>query len=77
MERVKKLAVGYLWHKALADKEKAQLSLDLLMEKPVGIGDHSTEDFYNNLDEALNLLVDSEDRLQTLAEKYSHIVDKT
>ena len=52
MERVKKLAVGYLWHKALA------------------------EDFYNNLDEALNLLVDSEDRLQTLAEKYSHILDK-
>ena len=77
MERVKKLAVGYLWHKALADKEKAELSLNLLMEKSVGIGDHSTEDFYSNLDEALNLLVDAEDRIETLTQKYSHMLDKT
>ena len=52
--------------KAKADKEKALGSLSLLLENGVGIGDHSTEDFYNNLDEALNILVDAVDRLEVL-----------
>ena len=30
------------------DKAKALLSLELLGNKSVGIGDHSTEDFYKN-----------------------------
>jgi hypothetical protein len=63
---VKDLGVSYLWHKAVSDKEKARLSLDLLLEKGVGIGDHSTGDFTNNLDEALDLLVDANDRLTML-----------
>ena len=54
---------------AEADKAKALLSLDLLDKKAVGIGDHSTEDFYKNAEEALVMLVDSDDRLSTL-EKY-------
>tara|TARA_Y100000401_G_C8325233_1_gene227774 strand:+ start:1706 stop:1933 length:228 start_codon:yes stop_codon:yes gene_type:complete len=58
--------VNYLFHKAISDKEKALLSLDILLNKPVGIGDHSTGDFHDNLDEALNQLVDAEDRLETL-----------
>lgn len=62
----KELGVSYLWHKAVSDKEKARLSLELLLEKSVGIGDHSTGDFYNNLDEALDLLVDASDRLSML-----------
>ena len=33
---------------AQADKDKALLSLELLGNKAVGIGDHSTEDFYKN-----------------------------
>ena len=33
-------------------KPKALLSLDLLGNKSVGIGDHSTEDFYKNAEEA-------------------------
>ena len=41
-----------------SDKSKALLSLELLGEKTVGIGDHSTEDFYKNAEEALTLLVD-------------------
>ena len=54
---------------AQADKAKALLSLELLGNKAVGIGDHSTEDFYNNAEEALGKLVDADDKLETL-EKY-------
>ena len=31
-----------------ADREKALMTLELLTQNPAGIGDHSTEDFYNN-----------------------------
>tara|TARA_R110001599_G_scaffold154897_1_gene340555 strand:- start:343 stop:567 length:225 start_codon:yes stop_codon:yes gene_type:complete len=51
---------------AEADRAKALLSLDLLGNKAVGIGDHSTEDFYKNAEEALISLVDADDRLNTL-----------
>ena len=51
---------------AEADKAKALLSLDLLGNKSVGIGDHSTEDFYKNAEEALIKLVDADDRLDAL-----------
>ena len=54
---------------AQADKAKALLSLELLCNKAVGIGDHSTEDFYKNAEEALVMLVDADDRLSTL-DKY-------
>ena len=51
---------------AEADKAKALLSLDLLDKKAVGIGDHSTEDFYKNAEEALLLLAESQDRLEAI-----------
>ena len=54
---------------AEADKAKALLSLDLLDNRAVGIGDHSTEDFYKNAEEALIKLVDADDRIAAL-EKY-------
>ena len=55
-----------LMKSAEADKSKALLSLDLLGNKAVGIGDHSTEDFYKNAEEALTMLVDADDRINTL-----------
>ena len=61
---IKELGLSYLFHKALADKEAAMLSMSLLLNSAVGIGDHSTNDFYENLDQALNSLVDAEDRLE-------------
>jgi hypothetical protein len=64
-----KLLYEMLKSSAESDKSKALLSLELLGEKAVGIGDHSTEDFYKNAEEALVLLVDADDRLSTL-EKY-------
>ena len=55
-----------------ADKAKALLSLELLGNKAVGIGDHSTEDFYKNAEEALINLVDADDRLEAL-DKYFNV----
>tara|TARA_R110000824_G_scaffold275423_7_gene464105 strand:+ start:750 stop:995 length:246 start_codon:yes stop_codon:yes gene_type:complete len=66
----KKFAISYLWHKAVSDKDRARASLDLLLENGVGIGDHSTGDFHKNLDEALDMLVDAEDRMETLEQYY-------
>ncbi|MEM6330129.1 MAG: hypothetical protein AAF790_07765 [Planctomycetota bacterium] len=56
----------FLRNSAETDKQKALLSLELLSEHPAGIGDHSTEDFWKNCEEALALLADAEDRLETL-----------
>ena len=54
---------------AEAERQKALLSLDLLGNHAVGIGDHSTEDFYKNATEALVMLVDADDKLSVL-DKY-------
>ena len=54
---------------AEADKAKALLTLELLGKHPAGIGDHSTKDFYENAEEALQMLVDADDRLEAL-DKY-------
>ena len=51
---------------AEADKTKALLSLDLLSNKAAGIGDHSTDDYYKNAEQALQMLVDADDRIKTL-----------
>jgi len=51
---------------AEADKAKALLTLDLLENNPAGIGDHSTEDFYKNAEEALAMLADADDRLEAI-----------
>ena len=54
---------------AEADKARALLTLDLLENKAAGIGDHSTKDFYDNAEEALQMLVDADDRLKAI-DKY-------
>lgn len=59
---------------ARAEIEKAKMSLKLLGENAVGIGDHSTDDFYNNADEALSKLAEAEDKLQCLEKNYKQIV---
>ena len=47
---ISKEVYTYLKTKAEADKAKALLSLELLGNNAVGIGDHSTGDFYKNVD---------------------------
>ena len=64
-------AIEYLWRKALADQSKARASLDILLDHPAGIGDHSTGDFYKYAEEALMMLVDANDKLETLESLYS------
>ena len=58
-----------LLSEAVAEKEKAFLSLDLLGNKAAGVGDHSTGDFYKSATETLEMLVDADDKINTL-EKY-------
>ena len=54
-----------------AEKEKALLSLELLTDDKAGIGDHSTEDFYNNAIEAITALAEAEDVLETINRHFS------
>ena len=61
--------IDYITNKALPNQSKALASLDLLLEQGVGIGDHSTGDYWANVDEALDMLVDAEDRLDII-QKY-------
>jgi hypothetical protein len=63
--------INMLQKSAEADKAKALLSLDLLGNKSVGIGDHSTKDFYENAEEALRMLADADERLHTINEYFS------
>jgi hypothetical protein len=51
---------------ANADKAKAMMALDLLENQAVGIGDHTVNDFMKDATEALELLTDADDRLETL-----------
>ncbi len=61
--------VDMLRKTAEADKAKALLTLNLLENHPAGIGDHSTDDFYKNAEEALVMLAEADDRLEAI-EKY-------
>ena len=58
--------ISALKAQALADKEKALMSLDLLENKGVGIGDHTANDFLADATESLRLLADADDRLETI-----------
>jgi len=71
MSTYKEYALSYLRKKAESDKAAAQASFKLLLDNPVGIGDHSTDDLYKELDAALDKLVDAEDRLHVLANNRS------
>lgn len=51
---------------SMAKAKKAVLSLDLLTNSAVGIGDHSTDDFYNNVKDAIKSLTDAEDEIETI-----------
>jgi hypothetical protein len=44
-----------------AQRQKALLTLQLLSHHSVGIGDHSTDDYYKNAEEALAALTEADD----------------
>ena len=62
----KSKVIQALTAQANADKAKAMLALDLLENQAVGIGDHTVIDFMKDATEALELLTDADDRLETL-----------
>ena len=51
---------------AKAERLKALTSFELLTTKAVGIGDHSTEDYFKNAFEALNQLSKAEEQIEVL-----------
>ena len=55
-----------LLKEAEANKEKAITSIELLTEHPAGIGDHSTEDYYKNAREAVEMLADANEMIETI-----------
>ena len=63
-------AVNSLMLKAAADRAEAMTSLEIMLDHPAGIGDHSTGDLHNNLNEALSSLADAEDRIETLKRNF-------
>ena len=67
---ISKEVYTYIKTKAEADKAKALLSLELLGNNAVGIGDHSIGDFYKNIDEAFEVLCDALDKLETLEKNF-------
>ena len=71
MSTFKQLALRSLQSKAETDKQMALASLEIMLEHPAGIGDHSTGDLHNNLNEALSNLADADDRLEALQEYFS------
>jgi hypothetical protein len=52
--------------KSVSEKEHALMSLELLTETGVGIGDHTANDFLNDAEIALQRLVDADDKLEAL-----------
>lgn len=76
MSKFKEKALQYLFHQASADLSAAETSLEILLNHPAGIGDHSTEDLHNNLNEALSKYADARDRLESLTAFRRSIVEK-
>jgi hypothetical protein len=65
-----------LYSEAVSEKKKALLTLHLLGDKAAGIGDHSTKDFYNNATEALEMLGNAKDKIETLKSEFGGIHEK-
>jgi hypothetical protein len=64
-----KRLINALQLQAESDREKALMALELLVNNPVGIGDHTANDFLKDATESLELLSSAEDRLEMI-EKY-------
>lgn len=66
MSKMKNNLYDMLLHNSLSKRSKAILTLDLMTKHPVGIGDHSTDDFYNNAIDAIRNLADANDELEEI-----------
>jgi len=66
-------ALDALRNAAETDRHKALASLKIMLNHPAGIGDHSTGDLHDNLNEALSQLDDAESRLETLRKHFKEL----
>ena len=57
---------------AQADREEALLTLELLTESPVGIGEHTSEHFFNEGVRALRKLGEAEGLLEVIERHFGH-----
>ena len=67
-------ALDALRNKAETDRYQALTSLKIILNHPAGIGDHSTNDLHDNLNEALSQLADADDRIETLKRYYEEFL---
>jgi hypothetical protein len=70
----KATALRSLMLNAEKDAAEAMTSLEIMFNHPAGIGDHSTGDLHNNLNEALSKLADAEDRIECLTRNFGHFL---
>jgi len=70
----KATALNAMMLKAATDRAEAITSLEIMFNHPAGIGDHSTGDLHNNLNEALSKLADAEDRIECLKRNYGNFL---
>lgn len=75
MELQKSGVINALYLKAQADKAKAEMALHLLENQAVGIGDHTATDFFEDAEKALESLVDANDKIHLIEEKYDHYIN--
>ena len=69
----KKNVYNSLLSQAKTDRFQALTSLKIMLDFPAGIGDHSTSDLHNNLNEALSKLADADGRIETLKRYQSEL----
>lgn len=69
-------ALDALRNKAETDRYEALASLKIMLRHPAGIGDHSTTDLHDNLNDALSQLADADDRLETLKKYHKELQDE-
>ena len=67
-------ALNSLMLNACKDRAEAITSLEIMFDHPAGIGDHSTGDLHDNLNEALSKLADAEDRIECLKRNYGNFL---
>jgi len=67
-------ALHSLMMNAAKDRAEAFTSLSLMFNHPAGIGDHSTTDLHDNLNEALSKLADAEDRIECLKRNFGNFL---
>lgn len=56
-----------------SEKEQGRMTLELLTEHVVGIGDHSANDIMKDAEIALERLVDAEDKLEMLNKLFPNV----